>query len=777
MSARRKKQKTASASIETPRELSGMLEQLALGLVGMGWMLRWLTVTEAAAAGETLWVTMCWLLAATLFCWSSFRRSQWATSESKSSPDLVVRINLVDLGILLISVGHLLGCAWLFFTGGELRSAVNLSWEWVGLLITYGLLRLILVRETWRRDLITLVLASAVLLALVGVWQHYVWYEKVGQEYLTHKAVYTALQDKDPATWNAQQKQDYQAAIKYFELQQIPLQSDALDSWENRLLGSREPLGFFALTNTFAGLLLFLLGVWLALGVSARSDRPTPHRHLWVSWLFSLGLILYVLLLTKSRTAWGALLIVGGILLLSRWSTRALRWALVGVGGLCCLGAISWATGAIDLEVFSEAPRSLQYRFTYWSTSWQMLTDSPWFGTGPGNFRSAYLQYRPAGVSEEIADPHQFLLDLWANGGLLALTGVLFIAISVCGTWIKTNKENKPEVVEAEVTLSPGNFRSPICVGGLVAFLLVAVLHGLDRSGFEGVLVLATLGTMLMVFLLNRWFQSWVDQLTIQFSRYAPWLLGGLLIHLTATGGIEMPGLVMLLLAMLALVADRMPLKGLTISVETSFLTGAGAILGVLLMGGMYWTAWLPVQQANRYLELAEEAQLENVDPQEVWTLYQQGIEADPWEPSVANHCGDFLLFHANQRQREGQPLFDDAVQAFRKAWERDPHNPRRYYDLGRVFQAQFEATGKQESRDRAVENYREAIRRYPTHVGMRADLALFLAQIGLSSEAENQAKEALRLDELNKVAGHTDQRLDVALLERLKQLVSSTSE
>src|SRR6185369_621707 len=100
---------------------------------------------------------------------------------------------------------------------------------------------------------------------------------------------------------------------------------------------------------------------------------------------------------------------------------------------LAALVAAAASTGGLDRLVISESTKSLQYRFEYWTSTCQMLLDSPrnWLlGVGPGNFRQNYLQFKLARSSEEIADPHNLVLDVWANGGLLALAGLAGICVA-----------------------------------------------------------------------------------------------------------------------------------------------------------------------------------------------------------------------------------------------------------------------------------------------------------------------------------------------------------
>ena len=48
-----------------------------------------------------------------------------------------------------------------------------------------------------------------------------------------------------------------------------------------------------------------------------------------------------------------------------------------------------------------------------------------WSGVGPGNFRAAYLRYKLPESSEEILDPHNLFLEVWATAGFWALLALL----------------------------------------------------------------------------------------------------------------------------------------------------------------------------------------------------------------------------------------------------------------------------------------------------------------------------------------------------------------
>ena len=123
-------------------------------------------------------------------------------------------------------------------------------------------------------------------------------------------------------------------------------------------------------------------------------------------------------------------------------SARVLAGRGLGVGWLvlAALVAAGLKTGLLDREVLTQSTMSLRYRWEYWQGAWGVITggatsvmqavSSPffWWGVGPGNFGGPYLKYKLPQSSEEILDPHNLFLEVWATAGfwaLLALVGAL----------------------------------------------------------------------------------------------------------------------------------------------------------------------------------------------------------------------------------------------------------------------------------------------------------------------------------------------------------------
>ncbi len=171
----------------------------------------------------------------------------------------------------------------------------------------------------------------------------------------------------------------------------------------------------------------------LAVALGSLSDR-FPREGRWVSLLLAtplIGLMLVVLLQTKSRSAWLGFLAGLGVLV---WSERKRipRKLVLGLGaGLILivsgLVAAGLATGQLDRQVLTEAPKSLQYRWQYWVSTVGVLRENLtwWVGLGPGNFASPYLRHKLPEASESISDPHNLFLEVWVTAGLPALVALL----------------------------------------------------------------------------------------------------------------------------------------------------------------------------------------------------------------------------------------------------------------------------------------------------------------------------------------------------------------
>src|SRR5262245_48659106 len=108
----------------------GQLERVATALWTAVVVCRLLTPTDGAAIGETIWIAQFALLALAVWVFAVYRARA-----------LRVDFDWIDATVLLLCVGHVSGALVVMATSGDRRGALNLLWEWCGVLATLLALR------------------------------------------------------------------------------------------------------------------------------------------------------------------------------------------------------------------------------------------------------------------------------------------------------------------------------------------------------------------------------------------------------------------------------------------------------------------------------------------------------------------------------------------------------------------------------------------------------------------------------------------------------------
>ncbi len=277
-----------SQTVAIPRP---WIERLPGAILSAVVIARLLTPTDAAPIGETLWIAQVVLLGLLAWGVAAFPANQ-----------VLLRFNWVDAVVGLFCLGHVIGSLAAIATSGDKRAAMTMLWEWVGLAVTWFLLRQQLGSAAERNGMLLVVAAAAVSLAGLGIWQHHFGYAEMRQEFAKLKAENAALvragRPNDPQRPLEWDRAMHKVRAEFARLD-IPVDDSSRMLWEQRLYSS-EPIGMFALANTLAGVLVCASILWLGMLVCAGRDVP--------AWVLALGgiltaLILYCLLLTKSRTA------------------------------------------------------------------------------------------------------------------------------------------------------------------------------------------------------------------------------------------------------------------------------------------------------------------------------------------------------------------------------------------------------------------------------------------------------------------------------------------
>ncbi len=592
--------------------------------------------------------------------------------------------------------------------------------------------------------------------------------------------------------------------------------SEARELYEQRL-SSVEPLSTFALTNSLAGFLAPWLVVCLGMGVSllahpgredrllagAPSDGPCIGARGRVGALWALAgvpcvavLVGLCLMLTKSRSAYLATLVGIVLLALSACSWGRLRRGMVvvvGLAGLLLVVAAALAAGGLDLQVLSEAAKSLGYRVQYWKASLGMIAEHPWVGCGPGNFQDCYPAYKLPTASEEIADPHNFLLEIWATAGtfaLLAFVTALAAFYFVLGrAWLRgAAAGGSSEVVETQRPCAAGKPRHlgrfwdrlfqgesdlagtarrksswgevargdrPECVfGGAAAGYMLGIVLGFMSEAPPGLmpLFIGLPCAVVAAFSLFRWADG--GELPLMLPAIGVTVL---LVNLLAAGALALPGVAGTLWILMALGLtgiEKFPARRLPRGAAFGLLA-SGAVLAALC----YSTAYGPVVRSRAALARAAE------NPRQAEQHLAEAVMADPlWaEPWSQLASLDYSRWEASG----DAAAFQAFEMSSRAAITRRPSSSRLWWTLGERYFAAASRAGGGKTLPQAVAAYRRAVELYPNSANYQAGLALALRAAGDSVGYGEHRDQALWLDE---VTPHADKKLRSELRKSLER-------
>src|SRR5262249_51696480 len=141
----------------------------------------------------------------------------------------------------------------------------------------------------------------------------------------------------------------------------------------------------------------------------------------------------------------------------------------------------------------------------------------PIFGCGPGNFQEAYTAFKLPEASETPADPHNFLLEMWATAGTPAVVLLLGLIVAFAADVAAMQQSDHPqrEAAEEQHVAEP---KWLLCGGALVGLLVSAPvasalgypldsvspnLHSLPEAWLLGIPLLAATWWGL-----NRWLDA-----------------------------------------------------------------------------------------------------------------------------------------------------------------------------------------------------------------------------------------------------------------------------
>lgn len=662
--------------------------------------------------------------------------------------------------------------------GLDRRLAINLAWEWAGLGFAYVLARNLPRTRGESTVLAGALVATAVAVSAYGLFQARVEIPQL-QERFRRNPGQVMLEAK------------------------VPADSQRVSVFADRLLGSNEPFSTFGLANSLAGFLVGPLVLAVAMMIRNLADDKAPGSRWGVIGLAAAPLLclLTCLILTKSRSAYIGLFLAVAVL---AWQERRkvparllLGAGLSGLALVVALVAVGLATGRLDREVLTQSSLSMRYRWEYWQGAWGVITEGAegqaagastfWSGVGPGNFGSHYLLHKLPQSSEEIQDPHDLFLEVWATAGfwaLLALVAALTLAFwnllgpAAAGPGEDDKARDRPRRRPSEVSRET----SPIAAAALPA-------GAPDRLGW--LTLWAGLG-LVMVLLVGQMNLFQGDLLIRWLILSASWLLAALfglgfwrrvplpatafgaavlacVVNLLAAGGIGMPAVALVLWLLIALglnLRDDRPCGRLR--EYAGRLPAFALAIFWSALAGSFVGAIIPFWRSEAALAGADDALAHRPpDFERAQAAYEFAKEADRYSPRPWLGDAYLQLLVWESRGSKPEDLHWKKIPTLLLKAASPPRNPDAWTlhsERALVTRDLLKKLGHTLSpreiiplQASIVEATRTASRLYPTNATLHARLAGASAEISMFRDAVTEAQEALRLDA---ITPHPDKKL-----------------
>ncbi len=555
----------------------------------------------------------------------------------------------------------------------------------------------------------------------------------------------------------------------------------APESRERKLFEDRfratEPLATFAHTNSLATVVsmgFVVLAGWLGLALPIWRASSSKTTSTWIPVVLAGVLVLMMgcLVLTKSRTSWLAVAMVGSAFVLYQAGLGRTLLAMV-LGGF--VAAISFAglvaLGVLDVLVLKEAAKSLQYRIEYWQATLNMTADHPWLGVGLGSFQDRYSLYQLPQASETVSDPHNFVLEAGATLGVLGAVLVLAIMGWMC--WVSrkawSRKSETIRVTEGNGWVGcqavpwgclRGNWISwtAAVFVGLILATFLSLYSGLVPS-FEKWLVSLPVGVLvaaLCYFKLPLERATWCSLLTLGLTAWG--------INLLAAGGFSAWNVAQFAWLFLGGWASGWELA--TLEYQDSGQAAQRVVkldhgklslklICVFVFIGLAWIyavqptlrGWQFEQDIARSLAVNAKTKA-----QRDLTLWQQ---VDPWSERAWQQQSQlaFAKWQDDDRVEDRDQVLATLAQLQRVR----PDVAARYRSLAPGFHMAYRQTKHPEDLAEAIRLQQRATELAPNEASGFAQLAYWLDQAGKEEAAAQAAERALELDELNP---HADRAL-----------------
>jgi tetratricopeptide (TPR) repeat protein len=353
--------------------------------------------------------------------------------------------------------------------------AFLIAWEWLIMLLAFGLVRRLARTALESRGLLAALLATGVSLGGYALYQYFVELPRDRVAFADPEVLRRRIREQLDVNLAADDPQ--------------------LENWRKRI-SQDNAFATFTHPNSFAGFLALLLpsAVGLAI-VSMRKALPPsllPGRAREIIAWASVALLSAGLILTHSRGAIVATFVVAlGALILALARRRlGINWLVWGgaASAFAIVAVLLVAQTPLGSYGLDRAGHSLGLRTGYWAATWDIIKTYPVLGVGPGNFGRIYPQFMDPRAAEKIQDPHNLFLEVWACSGILAMLTLLVLLAGLFwnlrGVWRQALTADVLDSGDDDLKSEP-SIPWEFYAGGLAGLVLAFLLRAAELDGWQ----------------------------------------------------------------------------------------------------------------------------------------------------------------------------------------------------------------------------------------------------------------------------------------------------
>lgn len=555
--------------------------------------------------------------------------------------------------------------------------------------------------------------------------------------------------------------------------------ADSFDArqFEKRIL-SGATMGFSASPNTYGALLVLLGTVSAGIALSRIDDADPP------GWIIPPILAICCaapdLLWADSRGAAGTAVMAALLLIGCGWFRSRLREKAHKVYWLTLVGTLVLALAVIGhgLHHGTLFHDSLTFRWRYWLGAARLIAAHPLLGVGWENFGLRYLAFRIPIASEEIRDPHNFIVRIVAElgtvGGALLAFGLLRLAWE--GTqlparppneelpdtkwWPREQRQRASQRILLIATLAILlNFFASIDLTSTPSYVLIEAMR---RALFWLLLIVGISAATLRV---PSGMQRRLRDHELEYSsdtRPAPWLLCSMLVglamffvHNLIDFALFEPGPMFLfaLLAGTVLGARQAPAPTVTRGRAWAIAVGAPAVAAWIAAAVLIA---VPIMSAESLAHDADEA-IRNNQPAPAARDLEAAFARVPYNSDYAFRAA---ILRISERQ------LDPAADLISAAIAANPATPDAF-----VWRAQLALASPHHDVSAARADMEKALALDPHSVDLHKRYGEMLTRLDLRADATAQYQ--LALDANEGLDSHDAKRLSAVEVEALRRLAS----